>query len=237
MKKLRTVIVLWLTIVSWAKAQTQADVVIYGATPSGIFAAINSARQGHSVALVEEYKHIGGLMTGGLSFSDFISQEALSGTFNEYRFRALAYYENKYGKNSRQVKDCYFGVNAEPHVTELIFNQMLAELPAIKVYTQHRIIKAFIVKNKLGESKIQSVTFINLIDNKAITVSGKVFIDATYEGDLAAAAGAEYRIGRSHEMNFVNALPGIFSLKAGRSLQVGQVRAIKRCKPIIFGLS
>lgn len=55
----------------------KADIVIYGATPSGIFAAINAARQGRSVVLVEEYKHMGGLMTGGLSFTDFISTEAL----------------------------------------------------------------------------------------------------------------------------------------------------------------
>lgn len=117
------------------------DVVIYGATPSGIFAAINAARQGHSVALVEEYEHIGGLMTGGLSFTDFLSLEALGGTFNEYRLRALAYYEDMYGKNSKQVTDCYFGVNAEPKVTLQIFSKMLSELPNIQILTQHRIIK------------------------------------------------------------------------------------------------
>ncbi len=194
------------------------DVVVYGATPSGIFAAISAARQGHSVALVEEYKHIGGLMTGGLSFTDFISIEALSGTFNEYRFRALAYYENKYGKNSMQAKDCYFGVNAEPHVTELIFNQMLSELPLIKIYVQHRISQVFVSKTKDNLSTIQSATFINLTDNKLITIAGRVFIDATYEGDLAAFAGAEYRIGREARSEYCERYAGHLFSKNGQIL-------------------
>jgi ribulose 1,5-bisphosphate synthetase/thiazole synthase len=200
-------------------AQPKTDVVIYGATPSGIFAAINTARQGHSVALVEEYKHIGGLMTGGLSFTDFISTEALSGTFNEYRFRVLAYYKSKYGKNSKQAKDCYFGVNAEPHITELIFSQMLAELPSIKVFTQHRITEVFVLKNKQGESKIQSATFNNLTDSKPLTIFGKVFIDATYEGDLAVAAGAEYRIGREARSEFCEQYAGHIFSKNGQILR------------------
>jgi ribulose 1,5-bisphosphate synthetase/thiazole synthase len=234
MIKLRTVIVLWLTIVSWAKAQTQADVVIYGATPSGIFAAINAARQGHSVALVEEYKHIGGLMTGGLSFTDFISTEALSGTFNEYRFRALAYYENKYGKNSRQVKDSYFGVNAEPHVTEMIFKQMLAEHPAIQILTQHRIVKATVSKNKTGVSKILSAAFVNLTDNKPLIIKGKVFIDATYEGDLAVAAGAEYRIGRESRNEFCERYAGHIFSKNGQIFTGGTGEGDKKVQAYNF---
>lgn len=216
---MKGIFLIFLLISTKLSAQPKADVVIYGATPSGIFAAINSARQGHSVALVEEYKHIGGLMTGGLSFTDFISTEALSGTFNEYRFRVLAYYKNKYGKNSKQAKDCYFGVNAEPHVTELIFGQMLAELPSIKVFTQHRITKVFVLKNKQGESKIQSATFNNLIDSKPLTIFGKVFIDATYEGDLAVAAGAEYRIGREARSEFCEQYAGHIFSKSGQILR------------------
>jgi hypothetical protein len=215
-------------------ANPKADVIIYGATPSGIFAAINAARQGHSVALIEEYKHIGGLMTGGLSFTDFISQESLSGTFNEYRFRALSYYENKYGKNSKQVQECYFGVNAEPHVTELIFGQMLNELPNIKLYTQHRIFKAFVLKNKQGKSKIQSVTFVDLYANKLITISGKVFIDATYEGDLAAVAGAEYRIGRESRNEFCERYAGHIFHKSGQILPGGTGEGDKKVQAYNF---
>lgn len=203
-----------------SKAQ-QPEIIIYGATPSGIFAAINAAREGHSVALVEEYEHIGGLMTGGLSFTDFISLEALGGTFNEYRFRVVTYYEEKYGKNSQQVKDSYFGVNAEPHVTQLIFEQMIAELPSIKVYTRHRISKAQVLEMKSGASKIQSVTFDNLGNGNKITFSATVFIDATYEGDLAVAAGAEYRIGRESRDDFCERFAGHIFTDAGKIMPGG----------------
>ena len=63
------------------------DVIIVGATFSGIAAAINAAKFGHRVALVEEYSHIGGLMTGGLSFTDFRSYEVLGGIFKDYMQR------------------------------------------------------------------------------------------------------------------------------------------------------
>lgn len=203
------------------KAQA-VDVVVYGATPAGIFAAINAARQGHTVALVEEYKYIGGLMTGGLSFTDFRSLEALNGTFDEYRQRALAYYASKYGKQSKQVDECYSGVNAEPRVTLELFRQMLAEQPTIQVLTQHRLVSAKSVKNKQGQASIQSATFRNLTDGSLHTFSGKVFIDATYEGDLAVVAGAEYRIGRESREEFCERFAGhIFS--SGGQIMMGSL--------------
>ena len=217
-----------------AESKINYDVVIYGATPSGIFAAINASRLGNKVALIEEYKHIGGLMTGGLSFSDFISTEALSGTFNEYRFRVLAYYENKYGKNSSQVKDSYFGVNAEPHVTMMIFNQMLAEVPGIKVYTQHRISKTIVTKNKQGKSIIQSASFINLIDKKSLIISSKVYIDATYEGDLAISAGAEYKIGRESRTEYCERYAGHIFSKNGQILPGGTGEGDKKIQAYNF---
>lgn len=200
---------------SWAQTPNY-DVVIYGATPAGIFAALDAAREGHSVALVEEYPHIGGLMTGGLSFTDFRSLESLSGTFNEYRFRVLDYYKKKYGPNSQQVADSYFGVNAEPQVTLLIFRQMLAEQSSITVLTKHRLTKASVTKSKTGFSKIDAATFTNLTTGKTVTIPGKVFIDATYEGDLAVAAGAEYRIGRESRGEFCEIHAGRIFTKSGQ---------------------
>lgn len=192
------------------------EVVIYGATPAGIFAALNAAREGHSVALVEEYPHIGGLMTGGLSFTDFRSLESLSGTFNEYRFRVLDYYKKKYGSNSPQIADSYFGVNAEPQVTLLIFKEMLAEQPSIRVLTQHRLTKARVTKSKSGSSKINAAIFTNLTTGKTVTIPGKVFIDATYEGDLAVAAGAEYRLGRESRNEYCEIHAGHIFTKNGQ---------------------
>ncbi|WP_428666975.1 FAD-dependent oxidoreductase [Runella sp.] len=215
------IICLLLSISQLYAQQTNVDVVIYGATPSGIFAAINAAREGHSVALVEEYKHIGGLMTGGLSFTDFRSLESLSGTFNEYRNRVLTYYKNKYGQNAKQIADSYQGVDAEPHVTLMIFKQLLAEQPSIRIFTQHRIVKATVAKNSQRISKIQSVTFTDLTNGQAVIMTGKVFIDATYEGDLAVAAGAEYRIGRESRNEYCERYAGHIFYKAGQILAEG----------------
>jgi hypothetical protein len=233
MKKLLFIYVFLLTTF-YTYANT--DIIIYGATPSGIFAAVSAARQGRGVILVDEHKYIGGLMTGGLSFTDFISTEALSGIFNEYRFRVLTYYENKYGKNSKQVKECYYGVNAEPHVTLLIFTKMLEELPSIKLYTQHRISKVDVAGNKQGQSFIKSATFSNLNNNNSVTFSGKVYIDATYEGDLAVAAGAEYRIGRESRTEYGERFAGHIFTKNGQILTGGTGQGDKKIQAYNFRL-
>lgn len=172
------------------------DVVIYGATPSGIAAAINAARYGHSVLLAEEYNQVGGLMTAGLSFTDFISYEVLGGTFLDYTQRVESYYRQKYGEGSEQHQASHGGIHAEPHVTLVIFQQMLKEYPTITVQTQWRLrsVDRGAVVDSLAS--IQSATFTNLSTGEAATINGKIFIDATYEGDLAALAGAEYWVGR-----------------------------------------
>ena len=235
--KQKLILLLCLFFAGYGRVHSQKanyDVVIYGATPSGIFAAINAARQGHSVALVEEYEHIGGLMTGGLSFTDFLSLEALGGTFNEYRIRALAYYESMYGKNSQQVADCYFGVNAEPKVTLQIFTKMLSELPGIQVLTQHRIVKVKGEKNAQDVSKILSATFLNLNTGKQLPLTGEVFIDATYEGDLAVMAGAEYRIGRESRSEYCERFAGHIFSKGGQILTGGTGEGDKKVQAYNF---
>ena len=215
----RYLVFLFLCTISLVRGQApSSEVVIYGATPSGIFAALNAARQGHTVTLVEEYPHIGGLMTGGLSFTDFLSLEALGGTFDEYRQRAYRYYQTLYSKDARQVEESYFGVNAEPHVTLDIFRQMLAEQPRIQVLTRHRLLHTQTIRHKGGKLEIQSATFTNLATGKPQTILGKVFIDATYEGDLAVAAGAEYRIGRESREEFCERFAGHIFSKGGQIL-------------------
>src|SRR5262245_61140434 len=62
----------------------QFDVVVYEATPGGIAAAISAARLGHTVALIEQERHIGGLSTSGLGKSDIETKEAIGGLFHEF---------------------------------------------------------------------------------------------------------------------------------------------------------
>ncbi len=170
----------------------ETEVLIYGATPSGISAAVAVATEGHEVLLVEPTKRIGGLVTSGLSHTDFHSRESLSGAFLDFAQRVQKHYEKTYGPDSQQLKDCDGGVFAEPKVNLAVFEQILAEWPKIKVLHQH-VLKS--VEMNSAESRIQSMTFADANDAE-VTINAKVVIDASYEGDLMAMAGVPWRAGR-----------------------------------------
>lgn len=188
-------IVLPLLVVAFAAVSraAQVDVVIYGATPGGIAAAIAAAKGGHSVLLAEPSIRIGGMTTNGLSHPDFRAFEALTGTYWELTQRTLAYYTKTYGAGSPQVKDTFRGTHAEPKVALLLFQQMLAEHPKITVKTAWALVDA----NTRGPSGDRSVRAARFRDATGAlhTYAGKIFIDGSYEGDLIAAAHIAYRIG------------------------------------------
>ncbi len=200
------------------QSDSSYDLIVVGATFSGIAAAINAAKFGHSVALVEEYPHIGGLMTGGLSYTDFLSFEVLGGTFKNYIQRVEQYYIHKYGANAQQVQDAHKGIHAEPHVTLRIFREMLEEYPNITVLLQHRLDKVFLEDSMGKLKKIASVTMINLIDDSLLNISGQRFIDATYEGDLAALAGVGFTVGRESREQYGEIFAGKIFFQDGKIL-------------------
>lgn len=205
---------------AWALPQRppQFDVLVVGATPSGIAAAINAAKQGHSVALVEPSGRIGGLTAGGLSYTDFKSFEALSGTFRDYTRRVERYYIEKYGADSQQVKDCSFGVRAEPRVSLQIFHKMLAEQPRIKLLLRHRLESVTLGSPLGGLATIKAARFRQLPQQETVEIEARVFIDATYEGDLAAYAGVPYKVGRESTREYGERLAGLLYFDDGRIL-------------------
>ncbi|MCK9411240.1 MAG: FAD-dependent oxidoreductase [Prolixibacteraceae bacterium] len=187
------------------------DVVIVGATPSGIMAAISAARMGSDVLLLEATDHIGGIVTNGLTMADIIKRNAVGGLFKEYTNNILRYYEDKYGMDSEQVKLCTGGYNSEPHVAEQVFHQMIDAEARVKVLYNHRLKKTLVEGNKLV-----GVTTEDLSENKnQENFSAKVFIDATYEGDLAAMAGAKYREGRESRNEFNEKQAGLIYSRFG----------------------
>src|SRR5690554_1097351 len=103
------------------------EVVILGATPGGLAAAITAARLGRNVAVIEPQKHIGGMTTSGLGKSDVEQKEFIGGLFREFTNRVFEYYKDKYGADSNDVKLCREGYYYEPSVAELILNEMIAE--------------------------------------------------------------------------------------------------------------
>nr|WP_236649355.1 FAD-dependent oxidoreductase [Rhodopirellula sp. SM50] len=176
------------------------DVVVYGATPAGIAAALHAAEADRGVWLVEPTGRIGGMTTHGLSHSDFHSFEALNGPFLHFSQRVLQHYQTTYGKDSDPVKDSWQGTHGEPSVNLLVFEKMLAEVPTISVLTNHRLVAV-----DVEDSAIVALHFA-ISGSKQITVKPPMVIDASYEGDLLAAAGVPYRVGREARSEYGESL-------------------------------
>ena len=172
-------------------AKAKFDVIVYGATPSGIAAAVPIARRDpeRRIALITPYRRIGGMMTNGLNHPDFRTFEARTGLYRELNRRVQSYFRAKYGNDSPQVSDSLFGTHASSEVVHTGFRQMLDELPSVKVLTQYRLASV-----KREGRRITAVKLSNL--ESTVSLSANYFVDATYEGDLMAAAGVEYRVGR-----------------------------------------
>ncbi len=177
-------------ILAAAAPAPDPDVVVYGGTPAGVAAATEAGKAGLRVLLVEPYRWVGGLTSNGLSHPDFRSFEGMTGFYLDLTRRAAAYYADKYGPDSPQAKASFRGTHAEPHVNRLLFERMLAEQPTVTVRVRHRLAKA-----ETDGRRVTAATFAGP-DGATLRVAAAVFIDATYEGDLMAAAGAKYRVGR-----------------------------------------
>lgn len=180
-----------------AEGEVTAQVAVYGGTPSGLMAAVAAARVGERVVLVEPTKYLGGVVTGGLTYTDIGRSETIGGYAWEFFGRVKAYYESKYGPDSPQVAACRNGFFFEPHVAEAVFEVMVAEQPGITVLRQHRI--AMVV---VQEGRITALILDHLPAAGRVTLRAEQYIDATYEGDLMAFAGVPYRVGREGQYEF-----------------------------------
>jgi len=196
------------TLVSSAVFAESYDVVIYGGTSSAIAAAVQVKKLGKSVVIVSPDKHLGGLSSGGLGFTDSGNTGAVGGLSREFYHRVYKKYQNEDAWRWEQ-KDQYAnqgqGTRAmvhddqtmwifEPHIAEAVFDEWVAEMN-IPVVRDARLDRANGVKK--DGLRIVSIT---TLDGK--TYTGKQFLDATYEGDLMAAAGVSYRVGREANSEF-----------------------------------
>ena len=198
--KFRAVII-GLLVCGVLAAQQRYDVVIVGGTPGGITCAISAAREGMSVLLLERSSHIGGLPANGLGATDITTRGATAGLFLDFTGRNRRYYAATYGEDSQQVKDCSDGYHFEPSVAEKTFLDMLSEHPGITVL-YGRQFDSDPANVTMKDSCVQAVKVLDRAKGVVETYAGKVFIDATYEGDLAAAAGIPYRLGRESRSEY-----------------------------------
>ncbi len=180
-------------------AQDSADVIVYGSTPGGFCAAIGAAREGASVILLEPTEHVGGLSTGGLSHCDSnqMLRETLMGIFSEWHTSIVKDYTDRglAAPYTPAIKD-----NAlwtfEPHVAMRVTMQMLKE-SGVTVKTGH-----YLASVKKTGTRITSLV------TKKGDFAAKVFVDGSYEGDLMAAAGVDWTIGREGRSEFGESYAG-----------------------------
>ena len=168
------------------------DVVVVGATPGGIAATVAAARLGRRVALVEYHRHIGGMAASGLGKSDIENRAAVAGLFREFTHRILTHYTERYGPDSENAALCRDGYRSEPSVAETVFSEMLADCgESVVLLCGLRLLAVH-----AGEGAVTAIEAADRSTAEVRRLEGGVFIDATYEGDLYAAAGAEFRVGR-----------------------------------------
>jgi len=199
-----------------AEAPRTFDVVIVGGTPGGIMAAVAAARMGNTAVILERTNHVGGLPANGLGATDIGTRGATGGLFLEFVTRVKKHYADTYGPDSQQVKDCSDGYHFEPSVAEKVFEQVLAEQPRITVLKQRQ----FDAKKEsvtLDGTKLRAIRINNRDTGSAEEYAGKCFIDATYEGDLAAAAGAPFTTRREGKAEHNEPLAGRVYKKWGTS--------------------
>ncbi|MCS6831743.1 MAG: FAD-dependent oxidoreductase, partial [bacterium] len=154
--------------------------VVVGGTASGVGAAVTAAREGVTVALLEHTNRLGGMISNGVSFTDMRNPARSNGLFEEFR-RAV---QQHYGTGN--------GMAYEPRVANMLIKNMVAQHPNIHVYFRVRPVKVLREDN----GRIRAVVVQELLTGRRATFEGDIFIDATYEGDIAAWGGAPFRIGR-----------------------------------------
>lgn len=199
---IRTIVLFLVNIFLTTGAFAQYDLVIVGGTPGGIMSAISAAKMGKTSVILERTSHVGGLPANGLGATDIATRGATTGLFSDFIIRVKNHYIKKYGENSRQVKDCSDGFHFEPSVAEMVLEEMLAEhkdkITVLKM-------RQFDVEDKnivMRNDRIEKIYILNRESKKMEEYSGKIFVDATYEGDLGAAAKVPFRVGREGSAEF-----------------------------------
>jgi hypothetical protein len=195
---------------SLADPVSQQDVIVYGATPGGIAAALASARAGARTLLVATGRHVGGMAASGLSTTDAVRCELFKGgIMHEFVAVIREYYRETYGGDSEAYRLSRDGWWYEPRVAELAFEKMLAAEPNLTVLRERQIGTGALQIDGRRITRITLAGSGNSRQQPALEVSARTFVDGTYEGDLAAAANVPYRVGREGREEFGESLAGV----------------------------
>lgn len=207
--RLLVTILLTLVFATPARANnaTEYDVVIYGDASGGVTAAVQAAQMGKKVVLVSQYGHLGGLSSSGLGWTDLGNPKILGGLSREFYHRVYVHYQNdsawvyqkREGYPNKGQGTSAFDAKTElasvfePKVAEAVFDAMVKKA-GVKVVEGQLNLKSGVIKQG------KRITAIKLEDGTKI--KGKMFIDASYEGDLLPGAGVSFVTGRESNSEF-----------------------------------
>jgi hypothetical protein len=192
----------------------ESDIVIFGGTSGGVAAAVQARRMGKTAVIAEWTPHLGGLTTGGLGATDIGNKGAIGGIAREFYEQIAAHYEKPeaWTWQKRDAQDVKHEKSKdplvektgketkwtfEPHVAMDIYKKWLADA-GVQVY----------LGEKLKSVKMDGARIIEFTTESGRTYRGKMFIDASYEGDLMAKAGVSYHVGREANAEFGETLNG-----------------------------
>ncbi|MCP5061844.1 MAG: FAD-dependent oxidoreductase [Ignavibacteriae bacterium] len=175
------------------------DVVVYGGTSAGVIAAIQASKFGKRTILIEPGKHLGGLTSGGLGATDIGNKAAIGGLSRDFYKRVNQYYNP--GSDSNLTMWTF-----EPHIAEKIFNEMIDESSVKVIYNERLSLTNGVIKTG---TRISSILL-----ESGMALKGKMFIDATYEGDLMTLAEVSFTVGREANKKYGETLNGVQSANA-----------------------
>jgi hypothetical protein len=198
-----------------AAAPSKSDLLVYGCTSAGITAAIQARQMGKTVQMVCPEKHLGGLTAGGLGWTDSGNKAVIGGLSRNFYHRVWRYYQKpetwrwqkreEYG-NKGQGTEAMDKTGRtmwifEPHVAEQIFEDWVKEnkIPIVR--------NAWLDRQKGVKKEGDRIVSIATLDGN--TYTARMFIDATYEGDLMAAAGVDYHVGRESTRTYAEKWNGV----------------------------
>jgi hypothetical protein len=184
------------------------DIVIYGGTSAAVTTAVQAKKMGKSVIIVSPDKHLGGMTSSGLGFTDSGNTGSIGGLSREFYHRIYLEYQkdetwnwqkrDEYGDEGQGTRATRHDDQTmwifEPHVAEKVYEDWIAELkiPVVR--------EAYLDRENGVKKEGKRIVSITTLDGK--TYQGKMFIDVTYEGDLMAAAGVSYHVGRESNATY-----------------------------------
>jgi hypothetical protein len=180
-------VLIWISVFGGSTFCKEYDVIVYGATAGGVMASIAAADEGMTVLLVEPGKYVGGMVTGGLSHTDYGDRTVIGGLAYEFYKKVAEHYNTH----------VFYWRGPEPHVGEKIMKDWLKQ-SGVEILYEKRVDKV----------EVEDARIKRILCTDGTSLNAKVYIDAGYEGDLMAMAGISYTFGREGRKEFSESWAG-----------------------------